>query len=646
MFPRIAAIKVLGLAAMTAWLGLFSASGQLYAPESPSVGSETPPVSRPAPPNPFPTGSSHRISPKTGASPQLRPSNSPVPNPAVKGGPFLSQLGTILGGSPRPLLVHLCFAGQKEITGVQLAQGASVAEALALWAKYRPLLVSTGTSIQADQFNVMVGTLAECRNYLSPQEAEGITHGVLSIRRISRAEDGYLLVVSGRTAEDIDDAVIGLGLVRVQFPDASVAQIDQVLLPSAPPFFRQEPLKPDFEETFEELKEDGVSFVPLTGGGVSCQLFFPGYVRIDKEAQATLRVHFLARTRSFWSNGPIVAKLNGQDLGRPQIAAESNEGSQAEFKFSVQEFQPGLNLLTIGNPERGSRGQVNQDLRVYADSSLALPKLPTDPKLPDLRLETRTFYPFIGQPDGSNLAVVLADHEQSTIEAAWTLLARLAQSANTFFYAAQVTWGDYDPARHTLIIGNYLRLPPYAQRLVALQAFEEAHTNTPLADLEEAASGTNLKQLIAHLLHRDDQSRARSEAQQKSSSVNKVGASTYGVGVMVSSPPAQPGQGWQLVVTGFGKDGPLPQVKNLVQPAFWNEIRGDIIRWGDIPASLQAHVPGEGSPDVNLMVEFPLGERLDYRVWIGAFVILLVLFVTLTGLVLGKMDQDLTARTR
>src|ERR1700758_5147898 len=144
MFPKFAAIKVLGLAAIAACLGLFPASGQLYAPESPSVGVETPQVLRPAPPSPFPTSSSHRLSPKTGPSPQLRPSNSPAPNPVVKGGPYLSQLGTILSGSTKPLLVHLCFAGQKEITSVQLAQGASIAEALALWAKYRPLLVSTG----------------------------------------------------------------------------------------------------------------------------------------------------------------------------------------------------------------------------------------------------------------------------------------------------------------------------------------------------------------------------------------------------------------------------------------------------------------------------------------------------------------------
>jgi hypothetical protein len=284
---------------------------------------------------------------------------------------------------------------------------------------------------------------------------------------------------------------------------------------------------------------------------------------------------------------------------------------------------------------------------VYSDSSLELPKLPTDPKLPDLRLETRTFYPFIGQPDGSNLAVVLVDHDQPTLEAAWTLLARLAQSANTFFYAAQLTWGDYDPGRNALIVGSYLHLPPYAQKLVALQAFEEAHINTPLADLEDAASGTNLKQLIAYFLHRDDQARARSQAEQTPSSATKAGGAEYEVGVMVSSPPALAGQGWKMVVTGFGKDAPLPQVRRLVQPAFWNQIRGDIVRWGDLPSTVQAHVPGETNQSaVNLMVEFPLGERLDYRLWLGLVAVLMILFVIFTRWMLSTMDQDLTLRTK
>jgi hypothetical protein len=639
-------LRLVGFAAVTGWLGLSFATGQLYAPESPGLTAETPAIRQPIPPTPLPTRNLHRPGPKSEASPRLRTANPAVPNSDSRG-PYLSQLGTILSGSAKPLLVHLCFAGQKEIGSVQLAQGASIAEALALWASYRPVLVSVGSGIQADQFNVLIGTVNECRNYLSPQEADQTTHGLLSIRRISQAEDGYLLLVLGRAPEDIDGAVLSLGLVRVQFPNNAYALIDQVILPSAPPFFRQEPLRPDVEETFEELKADGALFTASAGGGVSSQLFFPGYVRIDKDAQAILRVHFSVRSRTFRSSDLVVAKLNGQDLGHPQIGTSSNEGSQAEFKFSVQQFQPGLNLLTIGSPGSQNRGQNNQDLRVYSDSSLELPKLPTDPKLPDLRLETRTFYPFIGQPDGSNLAVVLADHDAATIEAAFTLLARLAQSANTFFYAAQLTWGDPDPGRHALIVGSYLHLPRYAQKLVALEAFEQAHINTPLADLEDAASGTNLKQLIAHFLRQDDQVTAGSQAEEKPSSPSQTGVAEYEEGVMVSSPPALAGQGWKLVVTGFGKDAPLPQVKNLVQPAFWNQIRGDIVRWGNLPSTLQAHVPGEASANgVNLMVEFPLGEQVDFRVWIGLVAALLILFVILTGWMLGKMDQDLTVRTR
>jgi hypothetical protein len=646
MLFRSAVFRLLGFAAVIAWLGLSPAAGQLYPAATPGVTAETPRIPQSTSPNPSPTSNRRRLVPRSEASPRLRPTASPAPNSDARG-PYLSQLRTILSGSTKPLLVHLVFVGQKEITNVQLAQGASIVEALALWANYRPVLVSTGPGIEADQFNVLVGTLNDCRNYLSPQEADQTTHSLLSIRRISPAEDGYLLLVLGRAPEQIDEAVLSLGLVRVQFPDSAFAQIDQVILPSAPPFFRQEPLRPDFEETFEELKADGVLFAPLAGGGISCQLFFPGYVRIDKGAEATLRVDFSAHTRTFRSSSSVVAKLNGQELGRPQIGTSSSESSQAEFKFSVQQFQPGINLLTIGSPEPQNRVQNNQDLRVYADSSLELPKLPTDPKLPDLRLETRTFYPFIGQPDGSNLAVVLADHDMATIEAAWTLLARLAQSANTFFYAAQFTWGDYEPGRHALIVGSYAHLPAYAQRLVALQAFEEAHINTPLADLEQAASGTNLKQLIAFFLHQDDQAKARSQAEQTPRSPTQSGIAQYEEGVMVSSPPAVSGHGWKLVVTGFGKDAPLPQVQRVVQPAFWNQIRGDIVRWGDLPATMQAHVPGDKNPnDVNLMVEFPFGERLDYRLWLGLVAVLMILFVMFTGWMLGKMDEDLTLRTK
>ncbi|MBV9275472.1 MAG: cellulose biosynthesis cyclic di-GMP-binding regulatory protein BcsB [Verrucomicrobia bacterium] len=530
------------------------------------------------------------------------------------------------------MLVHLNFVGPQELTNVQVAQGASIVQALALWAGYRPLWVSHGPNIVEDQFNVVIGTVSDCRNFLSQQEADQITNGFLGIRKIGHSSDGYILLVLGRTVADIDSTVLGLGFVRpgwVLYPDASSTPIKQVILPTDHvPFFRLEPLHPDAEESFDSLTVEGVKFVTMPGGGVSFQVFFPGYVRIDPNAQATLRVHFRNVAQTFGSSGSVEAKLNGQDLGRPTMGPAPTIGQLGEFKFPVKLFQPGLNQLTINSP-------------VYGDSSLVLPKLPTDPKLPDLRLTASDFYPFIGQPDGSNLAVLLADRDPATLDAAWTLLARFAQSANTFFYAAQITYSEYDPARNLLIIGEYSRLPPSAQRLVSLEAFQQANINTPLADLEKAASGLNLKQVIANFVHWVN-GKVNGQADKQKGLAHQRGPAETNFGVMVSSPPHQAGQGWTLLVTAVGQDALLPRVKNLVQPAFWNQIRGDIIRWGDAPDSLRAHVPGETKTgDVDYLVEFPFGERVAFKVWIGMVACLLILFVMVTGWLLTKMDEDL-----
>jgi len=622
------------------WLVASSAEAQLFKAPTPTAPVEAPAAQSPtprrlAPPTdlPFPISTPHL---RPTALPSPHTTGSSVPKPAARttneGGPYLSQLGSILSGSTKPLRVHLSFVEPQGLANVQVAQGASIVQALALWAGYRPLWVSHGPNIVEDQFNVVIGTVSDCRNYLSQQEADEITNGYLRISKIGGSSDGYILLVLGKTVADIDSTVLGLGFVRpgwVLYPDAPSTPIKQVVLPTDHvPFFREEPLHPDAEESFDSLTAEGVKFVTLPGGGVSFHVFFPGYVRIDPNAQATLRVHFRAVAQTFGSGGPVEAKLNGEDLGHPTIGNAPAVGHMAEFKFPVKLFQPGLNEFTVNTP-------------VYGDSTLVLPKLPTDPKLPDLRLTARDFYPFIGQPDGSNLAVLLADRDPATLDAAWTLLARFAQAANTFFYAAEITYSEFDPARNVLIIGEYSRLPPSAQRLVSLEAFQRANINTPLADLEKAASGLNLKQVIANFVHWVG-SKVSGRVSEQQGPAYQWGSAESNFGIMVTSPPRQVGQGWTLLVTAFGQRALLPRVKDLVQPAFWDQIRGDIIRWGDVPDSLRAHVPGETkTSDFDYLVEFPFGERVAFKVWIGMVACLVILFVMVTGWLLAKMDEDL-----
>jgi cellulose synthase operon protein B len=580
-----------------------------------------------------------------GATPKAKPSlsSSPAASPSANKnpGPYLSELVTILQGT-NPLRVNLCFIGQgNELSKIELAHGASISEALALWAGFRPFWVSHEAKIINDRFNVAIGTVESCRDLIPPTDVPHIKHAYMALRKIQGSNDGYVLVLAGITPEAVDDAVISLGLRQVRFPDAAAAFINEVILPAAPPFFRQEPLQTEVEQTFAQLKENGTNFVALPTGGISCELFFPGFYRTDVAGDATVKIHFSARSRAFRVSSPLSLMFNGNDVGSGQYTTDSATGhSEAVFNIPVKQFLPGLNVLKIA-----VGGAAVSDLQIYSDSSLLLPKLPTDPRLPDLRLETRTFFPFIGQPDGSNLAVLVTDHRSETADAAFTFLARLAQSANTFFYAAQVTYDNYDPNRNVLAVGVYRELPTVIRNRVALEAFEEAHVNTPLAELESASSGVNLKRLISNWLHQNpDQVETQEQKQPATKQGPMLNPEDYGI--IVSAPPLKQGQGWMMALTAFSSQALLKRTEAVVTPAFWDRVRGEIIRWSDTPESMQVHVPGEGGGQLVYQVEFPFGERLDYRVWIGLVALFFVLMIAMGSYVLGKLDKHVSFRQK
>ena len=585
---------------------------------------------------------------RSGATPA--PARKGPPVPLANREPYLSDLDAICGNSDKPLLVHLCFPDSAELTDIQVAQGAGVAEALALHAGYRPLLTSYGPQIATDQLNVIIGTLDHLHNFLSEQETKKVSKGYLAIKRLpSPDKNGFALLVTGRSPEDVDSAILSIGLVQVQFPDLPATTIREVILPATPIFIRESPLEGDKNVAFAELQKVGVSIKPLARGGLSLELFFPGYFRTDSDAQVTINLHYLLQERTFHSTGAIVARLNGHEILTTQSAVRPSAkgGMERALSFPVRMFEHGRNLLEVTTSDSSSAGGGNDSLRVYGDSELVMPKLETGTKLPDLRIVRQTFYPFIGQPDGSDLAVLLAERDQETINATWTLLSRLAQSANTLFYAAQITFSQYDLRRHILVVGQYDHLPSVFRGIVDLRAFDQAHVNVPLAQLDSLSSGTNLKQLIERAL---DQRRIREEElseMARTANLPQVGLADRDFGVLATAPPASSAEGWSLVVTAFTGENVLRRVQSLIQEPFWNRVKGDIDRWKDSPDSFQARVPGEGGANAGpSLVELPLGERVDFRVWVGLVAGMLTLFVVVTVRLLGKFDLVLLRRQR
>ena len=603
-----------------------------------------------------PSASARVVRPKSApvisSSPRLPvpaavPVKSPAP-PLVNRDPYLSDLDEILGNSDKPLPVHVCFPDKAELSDVQIAQGASISQALALHAGYRPLLPSYGPELVPDQFNVIIGTVEQTRRFLSEQEAKKITKGYVAIQRLQTGvKKGFVLLVTGRTPEDVDGTILSLGFVQVQFPDTASATIREVILPTTPVFIREAPLEAEKSLAFAELQKGGVPIKPLPTGGVSLDLFFPGYFRTDSEAPVTINLHYLLQGRTFQSSNSIVVRINGREISVIQSAARPSAGGGMErsLSFPLKVFQYGRNLLEITTSSPAVASGSNDSLRVFGDSELGMPKIETGPNLPDLRLVTRTFYPFVGQPDGSDLAVLLTERNEDIITASWTLLARLAQSANTLLYAAQLTFDQYDLRRHVLVVGTYDHLPPAFRSIVAFRAFDEAHVNVPLAELDSLSSGTNLKQLIEQLL---DQRREREEElnqKVKLANLPQVSLADRDFGVLAMAPPPSPTRGWSLVVTAFTSVGVLQRVESLVQDPFWKQVKGDIDRWKELPASFQARVPGEVRANAAAsLVEMPLGERVDFRIWVGVVSGTLLLFVIMTVRLMGKFDEAFILR--
>ncbi|MBV9997601.1 MAG: cellulose biosynthesis cyclic di-GMP-binding regulatory protein BcsB [Verrucomicrobia bacterium] len=569
--------------------------------------------------------------------------------------PYLSDLDTILSASAQPCEIHLCFAGGPELSDVQLAQGAAVTQALALRAGYRPLIVSHGANPELGKFNVLIGTVEQLRGYFTEQEAKRITTGYLGLqpmRPVSadrKEPEGFVLVVAGRAPEDIDSAVLSLGVVRVRLPDAATTPIREVVLPEHAPFSRQNPLEPDKALTFAQLRDRGATFV-AEPSGVSVDLFFPGFLRNDGTPEVKLNLHYVLRARAFRSTGALKVQLNGHDLEARETAASSSAsgGTESSFVLPIRDFEYGRNVLQITTPAMAEEPVGRKDLQIYSDSTLTLPKLETGPKLPDLQLTSRTFYPFIGQPDGSDLAVLLAGREAETIDAAWTFLCRLAQSANTFFYAAQLTSGELQPRRHVVVIGTYDHLPDPFRGLIALRAFDETRRNVPLAKVDSLSSGINLKGLIERFVDEHRKRVARhNDADTPAGLPPAVSESDRDYGVLATAPPTVPDQGWSLVVTAFSQQNLLHRVQNLVRPAFWDQLRGDIVRWKEEPSSFQARVPGEAPKVMRVRrVELLLGESLDFRIWVALVAVFLVGFVIITARVLSKFDEALLLRRR
>jgi hypothetical protein len=573
--------------------------------------------------------------------------NSPSPrNPVLRhddrtfqeSRPALDEVFKILSTRQRLLNLNIWFPGAPVLGNEQTAQGAAVAQGVALRTGYIPVSVSSTPGIVPGKFNIAVGTIEQLRGMLGEEDLRAVSNGYLLLRRIPNRADTHLLIITGRTPEGVDSAILSLGIAREKLPGVSTASIASVVLPKFPPFLRREPLRADRTYTLQELQETGTVLTPMANRRLRIELMLPGDFSPRYEGDFVLDLHFSQQTRTFQTAERVAVRVNdlSGDIATGDTTPVVDGGTRASIGVPAKLFRQGYNVIDIDFPGTSGAGFV-----VHPDSTLSVPSCLIAPPLPDLQITARTAYPFIGQPDGSEVAVYLANRTQETLESTWTFLAKLAQISNTLLHAAEFhTAGDGAPlplGRHVIAVGDFASIPDDYRSSTPADVFEEI---IEAPQEEQAAKGSNLKDVI--MRSRKSASDVLFETPRTATPSNQ-GARQKPVwdrherGYLACFPPQENQHGWVLLLTAQTGQLLRQRTEELIHPSFWEKIQGGSVFWNHAPESLSVYTetPRPEQPIItsasDTFVEMPLGETYSIRTWlIATGLTLLILIVSLT----------------
>lgn len=570
---------------------------------------------------------------------------------------LMSELNRILSGmAPDAVRVHLTFPGAGNLSQEQVTQSAAIVQGLGLRTDLKPLFITHGSQLIPGRFNVLVGTFREIGEILGSDLERRMGNSGIALIPLPGYPDEPMLVVAGEDSRRINEAILALGFTNIQLPRANFVSISRVLFPDVAPYFGQPPVMPGRTYSFLELRQSNAPIRPVTTGGIGIQVYFPADIFSRPNAEVSISIHFMAGQRTIRSSDAMIIRLNGSDIARrPWAEAQPSDqgGRLVNLSVPIANFLPGRNLLEITTDSRthssfalDATGAVAQDFDIYEDSTIEIPSVPRLARLPDLRLTTRTFYPFIGQPDGSEISFLLTDNRTETVNAALMAIAKLSQMSNTFMYNADVSFTFANPDRHLVVVGPQARIPRTLRERIPSESFSEigsSDRDTELSD--ETRPPPNLFQRMGSAIANEfvkiqvdqpDDSVEPGAAQQTPSAIGPRA-------VLTSFPSPENVNRWVLVFTAANDDLLSERMRQLIRHSYWSQVRGYLFSWNDTPTSIRFFLPERRFSEVSFSETIvgipPFGIGVSLRIWYIFAAIVFVIFCLATLALLKTTDK-------
>ncbi|AIO33170.1 bacterial cellulose synthase subunit [Burkholderia cenocepacia] len=346
-------------------------------------------------------------------------------------------------------LVRLPFVLPASPDSATLRSAGVLASWFGALADYRHARFPVSTALPSDDQAVVIGTVATLPAALA---LPGVSGPTLAIVDNPAAPGRKLLVVTGRTAAEVDDAVatLVLGRAALSGPTATVAHVD----PGAPrkPYDAPRWLPVNRPIAFRELVSDPreLEVRGTTPDAIRLNLRVPADLHSWNGAGVPITLRYRYTAPTVQDNSTLAVEINDQLVksyrlaparaedarGRLQLpllsvpegrvtsdvdipAFRVGSGNQLQFRFTLDSQKTGLCSSTANEPQRAA---------IDPDSTIDFSHFVHYAQLPNLAFFANSGFPFTRFADLSQTAVVMPDRPSpQELEAYLTMLGHMGE---------------------------------------------------------------------------------------------------------------------------------------------------------------------------------------------------------------------------
>lgn len=514
--------------------------------------------------------------------------------------PTLAQLPTLIDSKLwGDFSVNIIF--DENLSDQHLLWGSLAAQGAALRLKYKPLgvnlvlakkvAIDNALSLnQADlkgRDSILIGTVEEIKNHVTPEIASSIKEGYLGIFPMNNDPSHFLIVISGNTESQVTDAATAFSFLNFPIPDTQSLNITKTDIPKLPDYGSEISIRENGQYRFSYFGARTKTMRGMYGGEVRLDFRLPPDLFASESTMVDLDLHF-SYGAGMRADSVLNIFLNERFENVIHLKNESG-GVFRNYRIQIplRSFKPGRNTISFTprlTPLISGRcsyvQEENLQFTLFEDSVMTIPNASHYAELPNLQLFATSGFPISIKSDGSEFTVFVAEQNPKTVASAWMMMSKLAQVVASPLFNTTLSFQQPDKERNVIVVGSTTSLN--REFIASAPRISGEDGKIPFTSTISETPDEGEVSFIGNLLLYFKRG-ARTEIPFPVNKVANIHASDrmgeYGSLMQYVSPYSSSKSFFLL--TADTPDRLYDTTRLLVKPEMWGQLQGDLAVWNN-----------------------------------------------------------------